>query len=380
MASTSSKIPKMPKLPKNLSKADTKKIAGIAALIIGVILVSIIIIWIYRIVTLDKRNCKRMNRMYGDFALVKSFNPRNDDFSYNLRDYYIKTAYNCCAPGKYKNTFVNVCALKNCIKQGVRCLDFQIYSLNNNPVIAVSSVRDFNTKESFNSIPFEKAMSVVENYAFSGNKCPNPGDPLILHFRIYTQNKQVMDKMSDAIYKLLGDRVLGSSYSYEYHGKNLGQVPIAKMRGKVVIIVDNNYGKASGTKLDEYVNIVSGSVFMQALRYYDVKYTPDMTELQDYNKKQMTICLPDSDISPDNPSSAIAMKYGCQFIAMCFQDRNSDLKYYNSYFDNAGSAFVLKPESLRYVPVTVTVPEEAPENLSYKVRETKTIVGTEISI
>ena len=42
MASTSSKIPKMPKLPKNLSKDDTKKIAGMAALIIGVILVNLL--------------------------------------------------------------------------------------------------------------------------------------------------------------------------------------------------------------------------------------------------------------------------------------------------------------------------------------------------
>ena len=75
MASTSSK------LPKNLPKVDTKEIAGMAALIIGVVLVSIIIFWIYRIVTLDKRNCKKMNKMYEDFAVVKSFNPRNDDFS-----------------------------------------------------------------------------------------------------------------------------------------------------------------------------------------------------------------------------------------------------------------------------------------------------------
>ena len=84
----------------------------------------------------------------------------------------------------YKNSFVNLCALKNCIKQGVRCLDFQIYALNNDPVIAVSSVGDFNTKQSFNSIPFANAMNIVDNFAFSGNKCPNPGEPLILHFRI----------------------------------------------------------------------------------------------------------------------------------------------------------------------------------------------------
>jgi hypothetical protein len=354
---------------------NPKKILGIAALIVGAIILTFFIIWLYRILTLDKRNCKRMNRMYSEFPLIKSFNPNNEDFSHNLRDYYIKTAYNCCAPGNYKNSFVNLCALKNCIKEGVRCLDFQIYALNNDPVIAVSSVSDFNTKQSFNSIPFGDAISIIDNFAFSGNKCPNPGDPLILHFRIYSQNKEIMDKMSDSISSTLEDRVLGPTYSYEYGGKNLGTVPLADLRGKIVIIVDNNYGKAAGSKLDEYVNITSGSVFMQALRYYDVKYTPDMTELQEYNKKQMTICLPDSDKSPENPSSAIAMKYGCQFIAMCFQDQNSDLKYYNSFFNNSGSAFSLKPESLRYVPVTIAEPEAPPESYSYKEREIETVIG-----
>ena len=60
----------------------------------------------------------------------------NKQFSYNLRDYYIKTAYNCCTAGEYKNDFVNVCALKNCIRQGARCLDFEIYSVKGSPVVA----------------------------------------------------------------------------------------------------------------------------------------------------------------------------------------------------------------------------------------------------
>ena len=32
--------------------------------------------------------------------------------------------------GSYKNDYVNLCALKSCIKQGARCLDFEIYSVN----------------------------------------------------------------------------------------------------------------------------------------------------------------------------------------------------------------------------------------------------------
>ena len=40
----------------------------------------------------------------------------------------------------FKNTYVDTCALKEIIGQGVRALDFQIYSVDNLPVIAVSSI------------------------------------------------------------------------------------------------------------------------------------------------------------------------------------------------------------------------------------------------
>ena len=90
-----------------------------------------------------------MNALYQDFPLIKSINPNSDQFGLNLRDYYIKTAYNCCSAGKYKNDFVNLCALKDCIKQGARCLDFQVFSLNNQPVIAVSTKQELFLKESY---------------------------------------------------------------------------------------------------------------------------------------------------------------------------------------------------------------------------------------
>ena len=345
-----------------------EKMVGLASMIIGVLLLLMVISWIYSTVTKGKRDCNTMNKIYKDFPLIKSMNMTNTDFNYNLRDYYVKTAYNCCAPGNYKNSFVNVCALKDCIRQGARCLDFQIYSLNESPVIAVSSVEDFNTKESYNSIPFATAMKVVNDYAFSGSNCPNPADPLILHFRILSKNTSILDDMAEDLYNTLESKMLGSEYSYEYGGKNLGIVPLKNFQGKVIIIVDNNYTKAVGSKFDEYVNIASGSVFMQASRYYDIKYTPDMTELIEFNKKQMTICLPDISTSPINPSSSLAMKYGCQFVAMCFQNFDSNMEYYDLFFDNEGSAFALKPESLRYIPVEIDVPDPPPQSYSYEPR------------
>ena len=74
-------------------------------------------------------------------------------------------------------------ALTNCIKQGCRCIDHEIYSVNNKPVVTIF-VDDYSVKETYNSILFADAMGVIASHAFSGGTCPNPGDPLIIHLRI----------------------------------------------------------------------------------------------------------------------------------------------------------------------------------------------------
>ena len=91
-----------------------------------------------------EENCTSLNKLYkGQFAKLSSINTTvSGDFdeTHSLYDYYIKTAYNCCCSGNFKNDFVNECALTSTLKQGARCLDFEIYSIDNKPVIAASSI------------------------------------------------------------------------------------------------------------------------------------------------------------------------------------------------------------------------------------------------
>jgi len=341
--------------------------------IIIIILVALIFIsifwWVYGKLTLDNANCQRMNKLYNNFPPIHTINIGNQQFSNNLRDYYIKTAYNCCSAGTNKNDFVNVCALKKCISQGVRCLDFEIYSVDNVPVVAVSSQNAFDVKETYNSVSFANAMGIISEYAFSGSTCPNPGDPLLIHLRIMSSNKPIYDIMANALLNTLSRRLMGKKYSYENNGQNLSQIPLRDIMGKVIIIVDKSNPLFSETLLNEYVNIASNSVFMRALRFHDVKYTPDMQELIEFNKKNMTIVLPDLSISSKNPSSSLSLNYGCQLVALSFQSYDSSLEYYNEMFDTAGSAFILKPIELRYIPVTIPVPPPANPAYSYEKRE-----------
>lgn len=355
---------------------NVDKINQIMIFVIGFIFF-IVFFWGYRKMGLDQKNCDNLVKLYTEPSFIRTINPSNPIYKYKLRDYYIKTAYNCCSAGIFKNDFVNLCALKNCIKQGARCLDFEIYSVKNKPVIAISSKTDFNVKGSYNSVPFADAMTVIAAYAFSANTCPNHQDPLILHFRIMSRNAKIHDDMANVLYNTLEDYLLGKKFSYENDGVNLGGYQLNLLMNKVVIIVDKTNPIFVNTRLYEYVNMASNSVFVRSLRFNDLKFSPDTDELTFYNKQQMTIVLPDTSSTNKNFSAALAKSYGCQMIGMSFQNFDQNMQYYTQMFDDSGSAFILKDEMYRYVPIHIQKPPQQDPNLSYGIRVTKVLDGIE---
>ena len=390
MGQTNFKMPKVfnaagfQKVNEGISMIKTKlgdfgnvdKINQIMIIIIGFIFF-IIFFWCYSKMGLDQKNCDTLDELYNEKSLIRSINPSNPIYNYKLRDYYIKTAYNCCSAGIFKNDFVNLCALKNCIKLGARCLDFEIYSVKNKPVIAISSKPNFNVKGSYNSIPFADAMTVVATYAFSANTCPNHEDPLILHFRIMSSNPKIQDDMANVLYNTLEDYLLGKKFSYENDGVNLGGYQLSLLMNKVIIMVDKSNPIFVNTRLYEYVNMASNSVFVRTLRFNDVKFSPDTEELTFYNKQQMTIVLPDASSTNKNFSAALAKTYGCQMIGLSFQNFDQNMQYYTQMFDDNGSAFVLKDEMLRYIPIHIAKPPPQDPDLSYGIRVTKVLNGVD---
>ena len=355
----------------NIGKKATTSLGGVeyAGVVITVIILFISLIYIYKKMNLDEKNCRELDYQYPKMPLIKSINDNNGAYQYALRDYYIKTAYNACCAGGYKNDFVNVCALKNCIKQGARCLDMEVYSLDDMPVIATSSISDFSIKETYNSIPFATAMGVIGDYAFSGSTCPCPTDPLILHFRIMSNNGKMYNAMAKDLHEKLEQRLLGPQYSYENNYKNISEQPLLKFKEKIIIVVDKSNPVFSNTTLNEYVNMSSNSMFMRSVRFtYGIKFAQDTAELIEYNRKSMTICLPDLGTAPVNYSPALPMSYGCQMVALAFQNYDANMQYYEKYFNGKTSAFDLKPEHLRYIPVKITVPDKPSINVSYATR------------
>jgi len=348
-------------------------ISYILLFIILILIICIIFYYIY-IMRLNSSECSYMNGLYSSLdGYIHSITPdSNTDCSGNLRDYYIKTAFNACSGGSYRNDFVNICNLKAILKQGVRGLDFEIYSVGGTPVVSTSTQStNYYIKETFNSVPFTDVMDVLRNYGFSSATVPNPSDPIIIHLRIKTNQAELYEKLSN-IFNSYEDIMLGKEYSFENNGQNLGEVPLSKLMNKIVLIVDkSNPLFLSNTNFMEYVNMASNSVFMRGYAYNQVKNTPDINELTEYNKKYMTIVFPDvstTDPNPPNPSGILCREMGCQMVAMRYQIIDQYLEENAAFFDNSGYAFSLKPEILRYEPVIVPEPTPQDPALSYETR------------
>ena len=349
-----------------LTNASLIRIIVIA---ISLIIIISIVWYISNKLSLRKRGCNSLRKSYKDFPPISSINEYDNKFKNTLKDYYIKSAYNACSVGNFKNSFVDLCALKQVIRQGYRCLDFAVYSVDNEPVISTSDINSYDVKYTYNSVPFDAVCETIANQGFSNAGCPNPNDPILIHLRIMSQNSVIFKKMADIISRRLSDYILGKKYSYEYDGKNIGDLKLTDLQQRVVIMIDKSNPMYEGTDLDEYVNIASNSIFMQAMRYDDMRYAPDMQELIEFNKRKMSIILPNLGVANTNYSAALPFKYGCQMMAMSIQNNDANMEFYNDFFNKAGSAFALKPENLRYQPATVTMPKDPPKQYSYAKRD-----------
>ena len=358
-----------------ISQTNSTTLIHIIGTTLIIFIAGCIAYYVYYKITLLPKSCKRLNvkkpaALNSSWITSASADPTS---KYLLRDYYVKTAYNCCSTGNFSNDYVNVCALNHAIKMGCRCLDFEIYGYKGQPIVSTSLSDDKCIKETYNSVSFDEAMSAVATSAFSpsSNVCPNPGDPLLLLFRIKTNDVNVLNSMADSIKSNLNNYLL-PAYNHEFGGKNICAEPISNFAGKVVIIVESIplLYQPGAERMYEITNLTNNA-FLRILKVFDVLNGPNITELTTFNKQYMTIVLPDYSMSAENYDPMPPSLAGCQCMALSFQLlRDGNLAVYNEWFE-AGpmkSAFLLKPADLMFTPQTIPVPTPQNPQLSFASR------------
>ena len=135
----------MPKETNNTTNIMLNVISEYSDIFISIaciILFICLIVYIVENMNFVENKCKKLNTYYKDNPPLSSIK-YNKDIMQNdiyLRDFYIKSAYNCCSLDSFKNSYLDICILKDIIKQGARFLDFQIFSYDNRPVISTNTI------------------------------------------------------------------------------------------------------------------------------------------------------------------------------------------------------------------------------------------------
>ena len=319
-----------------------------------------LIIYISNEISKKESNCKRINEEYKNSTSIANINYESEDYlNYYLNEYYVLSAYNCCCSGNNKNDYVDLCALENCIKQGARFLDFQIYNKLGRSIVASSSVQSFKYKETYNFLETDEVLDTVINKAFSSGSCSNYTDPLILYFRMFTDEVNVYNDLAEKITENLSPRLLSSmNYSNESDGNNILNKKLKTFKERIIIMIHvDNEDVYNKSKLKQYVNIASGprKPFIQKMNSFSVITNQDLDGIKNYNRLNATIVVPNLSTNNINYDPSIPIKTGCQFICMNMQNKDNYLKYLLKMFNGSNTAFLIKPDSLR--PIIVEIPE-----------------------
>ncbi len=378
---------------------DKSSVYFILSLIIIIFIIFLVISWVFYTLSKKDAACKKLSIIYLDNSRHKtsSFlrtpnsiksealqknNPINFFDNENkslIKNYYIKTAYNACCGDGYKNNFVNICALEKCIQIGARCLDFEIYSYNGEPIVASSTANNNSIKETYNYIKLTKLFDILNNKSFDQTYTSCANDPMFLHFRIMSENKVIYDKFGEYIEKYLinnkGNNFLNKNkYNYRNTDQNIFlQESISNFGAKFIIMVHTLYVPIlDNSKLAKYVHIRSGSNALKLLRYEQIVAAGRNNPLMiDDSHRNLMIVLPNLNNSLENYDPLIPLNNECQFVAMKFQNIDNNLVgYYKMFTDYGGYSFVLKPNDLRR---DIIPPEEPAVNVPLNTQQERSI-------
>jgi hypothetical protein len=302
------------------------------------VIVFFILYYVYSVVKKRDYNCKVISSYP-----IKALEPlSNEVLNTTLNKTFIKTAYNCCCTGDFKNDYVDTCALMNCAKQGVRALDFTIYSLKGQPVIAASTLDSKKYKEMYNSLPLSKTMAQVKQmFMYDTANCSNVTDPLFLIFRIQSSNILIYNKIEDIVQSIFGYG--NASGDKIYKGKNIERERISALQEKVIIFVDlTGLTNFESSNLALITALPFGTITNQIYRESDAYDLLDTGV--NPNEDNVNILYPDFATKSSNYDfDTVGLKQNFNFIGMNFQMNDVYLDAYNGYFK---SAIIKQPKNI----------------------------------
>ena len=377
-------------------KLNETRIDLIVLIVFALVLMGLII-WNASRLGMIENSRKKLEKLYPNPTNESYFNGPNNikpsarelfDYERNnnstLLNYYVKSAYNCCCGDGYRNNFVDLYPLEKVIGNGCRFLDFEIYSYNDDPIVASSTANNNNIKETYNALLLKDVLTKTTETAFDETKTICANDPLILNFRIMSTNLTMLEKIGDLFEEYL-DKSINSNFSLlkNYKDAAMKNVKMRDLYRKIIIICDFNPANniilnTRLAKLANYINLKTKGIDCKTYRYDEiVAKGQNNSNFIAETQTHFTIVLPNvQDNSIDNFDYGISYSSGCQAICMKHQNLDNNLKSYNSIFSGVNK-FSWK---MKEAPLIPTLPPPITTNTGINLNTTQSTSQTSTSV
>lgn len=279
---------------------------------------------------------------------------------YKLCDYYMASSSYSVFPGAEIYDYVSDQILPLAIRAGARLVELDVYAdKDDKPVVGLKNQK-LGTDYAYNTVPFDACCVSIANNAFNSVSCLVSSDPFVLSLVFHTNKTQTINAAAEILKTTCRQFMLDETYSYQR--KNLAQEPICNLQRKLIIV---SGGPMKGTKIEELVNMSWDTSHLRRMTYTQASQPHDPNEVIDFNRKHITMVVPDigEDLTNSNPQ--ILFTYGCQWIMMNYGSIDSMMELYVSEFQE--NSLVLKPDGLRALkPKKYTQPPLPDPNLSFQ--------------
>lgn len=345
-----------------LSKTDIKEKAELMMArinenkkMIAFTLIAICLLLLAYFFSKNYRVSKALYNMRGfkNYLYINSRLNTNEYMGLKFSDFYIACAFR---PYLAVNQMLEYCSLeimRTILKSGVRSVYIDVFNSNlgdNAEPIISSGLKQGQWKLTLNTLSFDDVCYLIASTVFSAGYVNNPEDPFILCLNLNTNgNIKCLNKMKQIIFKRFKRRLLDNSFTFS--SKNMAEVPIKELFGKLVIFCSDGY---QNSDLEELVNYSWDKPELRKMSYHALDPKISMTssikmnasDVLEYNKNNMTIVTPnEKTFFTYNYHAQYFLDTGCQLIMINYQKLDKHLDKYITFFKN--ESIIAKPRTMR---------------------------------
>lgn len=199
--------------------------------------------------------------------------------------------------------------------RGSRLYEVHVYSDEQDQPVVSNHAQSDGPDHASDNTTFESVCVDLVNDAFPSK------DPFVLSIVLHSEKTIIANRVAEHLKTTVRRHLFQTT-------KDISRAPLDAFANKLIVV---SGGNARGTDLEPLINLFWTDQGLRRLSWHEAAHPRDEPELIGFNKNNLTLVAPHSDLRMKNAHPSRPKVLGCQW----------------NLFDRSGGGFMEKPEPLR---------------------------------